>query len=109
MSVASLPPHESRPPTRTMSALVWFFRTLLPVGAFMGAGILLVVGIGLAERLGFLRAPDDSRTAANDGATVYTCPMHPQIRQPGPGRCPICGMALVPAASGAADLDEFSV
>src|SRR4051812_5157816 len=24
----------------------------------------------------------------------YTCPMHPQIRQKGPGSCPICGMAL---------------
>ncbi len=28
--------------------------------------------------------------------TIYTCPMHPQIRQPGPGSCPICGMALEP-------------
>lgn len=29
-------------------------------------------------------------------AQVYTCPMHPQIRQTGPGSCPICGMALEP-------------
>ena len=29
-------------------------------------------------------------------AGVYTCPMHPQIRQPGPGNCPICGMTLEP-------------
>ncbi|MFE0757039.1 copper-transporting P-type ATPase [Inquilinus sp. NPDC058860] len=28
--------------------------------------------------------------------TIYTCPMHPQIRQQGPGTCPICGMALEP-------------
>ncbi|MDO8874880.1 MAG: heavy metal translocating P-type ATPase, partial [Pseudolabrys sp.] len=28
--------------------------------------------------------------------TIYTCPMHPEIRQPGPGACPICGMALEP-------------
>src|SRR6266487_4075186 len=28
--------------------------------------------------------------------TIYTCPMHPQIRQVGPGFCPICGMALEP-------------
>jgi P-type Cu+ transporter len=28
--------------------------------------------------------------------TIYTCPMHPQIRQTGPGSCPICGMALEP-------------
>jgi len=27
---------------------------------------------------------------------IYTCPMHPQIRQVGPGNCPICGMALEP-------------
>ena len=32
--------------------------------------------------------------ASND--TIYTCPMHPQIRQKGPGSCPICGMALEP-------------
>ncbi len=32
---------------------------------------------------------------ANPGA-LYTCPMHPQIRQVGPGSCPICGMALEP-------------
>ena len=31
-----------------------------------------------------------------DGPTIYTCPMHPQIRQPAPGNCPICGMALEP-------------
>src|ERR1700722_1207870 len=28
--------------------------------------------------------------------TIYTCPMHPEIRQVGPGHCPICGMALEP-------------
>ena len=28
--------------------------------------------------------------------TIYTCPMHSEIRQPGPGSCPICGMALEP-------------
>jgi Cu+-exporting ATPase len=35
------------------------------------------------------------KAAAPQGAT-YTCPMHPQIRQVGPGSCPICGMALEP-------------
>lgn len=28
--------------------------------------------------------------------TIYTCPMHPEVRQEGPGACPICGMALEP-------------
>ena len=36
-----------------------------------------------------------------DGA-IYTCPMHPEIRQPGPGSCPICGMALEPEMPSAA-------
>jgi Cu+-exporting ATPase len=38
-----------------------------------------------------------SRTTAPSGKPLeYTCPMHPQIRQTGPGNCPICGMALEP-------------
>src|SRR5882724_8119743 len=37
----------------------------------------------------------EPKTAVPEGA-IYTCPMHPQIRQVGPGICPICGMALEP-------------
>jgi len=33
---------------------------------------------------------------------IYTCPMHPEIRQQGPGSCPICGMALEPEMPSAA-------
>jgi Cu+-exporting ATPase len=33
--------------------------------------------------------------------TIYTCPMHPEIRQVGPGSCPICGMALEPEIASA--------
>lgn len=39
-------------------------------------------------------APKLLETAKPD--TIYTCPMHPEIRQKGPGSCPICGMALEP-------------
>ncbi|KTD42208.1 copper-transporting P-type ATPase [Legionella parisiensis] len=35
---------------------------------------------------------DEPRTVTG----AYTCPMHPEVRQPGPGNCPICGMALEP-------------
>jgi Cu+-exporting ATPase len=34
--------------------------------------------------------------AAAPTGTIYTCPMHPEVRQVGPGSCPICGMALEP-------------
>jgi P-type Cu+ transporter len=33
----------------------------------------------------------------HDAHRIYTCPMHPEVRQHGPGNCPICGMTLVPA------------
>ena len=41
----------------------------------------------------------DAETTAVEpvaAGTIYTCPMHPEIRQEGPGSCPICGMALEP-------------
>ncbi len=51
-------------------------------------------------RTKFLADPDkylnpDSAPSAPKG-TIYTCPMHPEVRQEGPGSCPICGMALEP-------------
>ncbi|SDO31294.1 Cu+-exporting ATPase [Halomonas shengliensis] len=39
---------------------------------------------------------DDSPAEPAPPGTIYTCPMHPEIRQEGPGDCPICGMALEP-------------
>jgi Cu+-exporting ATPase len=39
---------------------------------------------------------DAAPAAPMPASTIYTCPMHSQIRQVGPGTCPICGMALEP-------------
>ena len=41
-------------------------------------------------------APAAVAAPAAPAGTIYTCPMHPQIRQSQPGHCPICGMALEP-------------
>jgi P-type Cu+ transporter len=53
--------------------------------------------------------PGALRLAAQPQGTIYTCPMHPQIRQSAPGACPICGMALEPdlAAGGAGPSPEL--
>ena len=44
-----------------------------------------------------------NHSAVDPGPTkpgaIYTCPMHPEIRQVGPGVCPICGMALEPVTA----------
>jgi len=45
-----------------------------------------------AKYLAKEKAPEPEMPAG----TIYTCPMHPEIRQVGPGTCPICGMALEP-------------
>jgi P-type Cu+ transporter len=45
------------------------------------------------------RASAVAPPAAQSEGTIYTCPMHPEIRQRGPGHCPICGMALEPIAA----------
>lgn len=45
-----------------------------------------------------------------DGDTTWTCSMHPQVRQPNPGLCPICAMDLIPLAAGGEDgLREVNV
>ena len=44
----------------------------------------------------------DAEHPASADAVEYTCPMHPEIRQLGPGTCPICGMALEPVVAGPA-------
>ena len=55
---------------------------------------------GCAEK--FEAAPEDYLAGARPPAAlaahdaIYTCPMHPEIEQVGPGFCPICGMALEP-------------
>jgi Cu+-exporting ATPase len=50
-------------------------------------------------RAGYDGAHDEQTPMVVPGAgeaVEYTCPMHPEIRRPGPGSCPICGMALEP-------------
>ena len=42
-----------------------------------------------------------------DNDAVYTCPMHPEIRQIGPGSCPKCGMTLEPLIGDSEDLTEY--
>ncbi|KAA0068833.1 heavy metal translocating P-type ATPase [Rhodanobacter sp. T12-5] len=48
----------------------------------------------VADPSAYLEARGESPPAPP--GTIYTCPMHPEVRQVGPGHCPICGMALEP-------------
>jgi len=89
----------------------WLGRLISPI-MFLGVGLVLIAALGFAQRMGWVSAGGSSSPAAADAGAeqVFTCPMHPQIRQPTKGRCPICGMELVEATSaGGANIDELSV
>lgn len=88
----------------------WWLRKLVSAAIFGGVGLLLIVTVGAAQRAGWITAGGSSQAENGEAAEViHMCPMHPHIRQPGPGHCSICGMKLVPAAAASTDLDELAV
>ena len=59
-----------------------------------------IVGLAVGWGLGGSDAPSGRAPAAvAEQGETWTCSMHPQIRQPGPGQCPICAMDLIPVAA----------
>jgi uncharacterized membrane protein YraQ (UPF0718 family) len=76
--------------------------------------VLNLVFLALSAALGirFLRSGGPamlramSAPAPAAGPHQYVCPMHPEVRQDGPGRCPKCGMDLVPAEPATLDRDK---
>ncbi len=54
---------------------------------------------------------DDKHTQVvqEDKATVWTCSMHPHIRMDAPGKCPICGMDLIPLNQSTVDIDADAI
>ncbi len=59
-----------------------------------------IVGLAVGWGLGGSDAPSGHAPAAvAEQGETWTCSMHPQIRQPRPGQCPICGMDLIPVAA----------
>ncbi len=85
----SPPAHEPPPPgAGFMNALRWA----------LFAGLLLLAAASVGGYL-LSRRPGGAATARSKQA-VYLCPMHPSYTSDKPGECPICGMALEPAARG---------
>lgn len=59
----------------------------------------LLVGVFIGSRMGSSNAADTDSEIANGGEEkdqIWTCSMHPQIQENGPGQCPLCGMDLIP-------------
>lgn len=51
--------------------------------------------------------PDHEHFHLAEDGTIYTCSMHPQIRQNEPGQCPLCGMALTPVSSNSGNSSPY--
>jgi Cu+-exporting ATPase len=89
----------------------WLARGPKPMGPAPQPVALSGLKRGAASPGGVARPPDT--TAPVRVTNPYTCPMHPEIVQEGPGSCPICGMALEPRGVGPAEgesheLDDMS-
>jgi Cu+-exporting ATPase len=54
----------------------------------------------LTAPLRYLQNEKEPPRKVDQAPNIYTCPMHPEVRQAGPGTCPICGMALEPLVAG---------
>lgn len=73
-----------------------------PYTILVAAGAALLIGLLFGRYLLPNRASTATTVASGETAraeaTTWTCSMHPQILQPEPGKCPICGMDLIPLA-----------
>jgi hypothetical protein len=74
-------------------------------GILIGLGTFgtALLSAAVATRSTEARAPEHSsanNSPLADGGLTYTCPMHPEVVSDKPGRCPKCGMKLVPKSNG---------
>lgn len=66
--------------------------------------ILIIVALAAGVGLGYLlfHQSPKAQVQSSTSKTIYTCSMDPQVRQDHPGKCPICGMDLIPMSGNAA-------
>lgn len=80
-----------------LSKLLQYKFTYLVIGMIIGIIFISLFSGGANDHSSM---PSDASVEEQSSATtIWTCSMHPQIRQPEPGDCPLCGMDLIPANS----------
>ncbi|MGB0430975.1 MAG: efflux RND transporter periplasmic adaptor subunit [Bacteroidia bacterium] len=75
--------------------------SFLLIGLFLG---WIIFGNSNTSQVG-----ENKHTQKADSETIWTCSMHPQIRQSNPGDCPLCGMDLIPLESESNEIDPMAV
>jgi len=89
----------------------WWIKLVVQPLLMLAAGVALIVGLGMAQKLGWISAGGGGNqvAASTKDTRMHICPMMCTPPQVGPGRCPVCAMELVPATSGGGDSDSQSV
>ena len=90
----------------------WWIKLFVQPALLLACGAVLIVGLGVAQRSGFISAGGGgghSQSSAEHADTRYICPMMCTPPQTHPGRCPVCAMELVPATSGGGKTDLRSI
>jgi Cu(I)/Ag(I) efflux system membrane fusion protein len=90
----------------------WWIKLFVQPLLILLAGAGLIVGLGIAQKAGWIAAGGGTAahaTAPDGESTRYICPMMCTPPQAEPGRCPVCAMELVPASSGSGPTDSQSV
>lgn len=100
-ATAAMPTTEKR--RSKLAGVKWLGKSLVHAAILAAVFIGGIALVGVAQRMEWIQSDGemvaDSSDEHDHGAeTIYTCPMHPQIRQDEPGNCPICAMKLVPIA-----------
>lgn len=90
----------------------WWVKSLFNFTLVITAGAMIIAGVGLAQRAGWIQSGHKRETAAAPEASaakdvVYVCPMMcTPTRSPTPGRCSVCGMELAPVSSGVSGAND---
>ncbi|NQV27928.1 MAG: efflux RND transporter periplasmic adaptor subunit, partial [Rhodopirellula sp.] len=85
--------------------------SLLMAVALVGTGLLVGLSLG-GQPVANDRPASEQHSGhipAVETVQIWTCSMHPQIRRDGPGKCPLCGMNLVPVKKSAAGVRTISI
>lgn len=101
--------------SRKRLLLVAIGKFVLRPALFLAVGVLLIVALGLAQKLGWIstgsgQSSETGQHASLSGENVrYICPMMCTPPQNKPGRCPVCAMELVPATSSTSAADDRAI
>ncbi len=93
---------------RRREARRWWVKLFVQPALVLVCGVLVIVALGAAQRMGYISAGgdgsggggDNSHAPVADESVRYICPMMCTPPQNEPGRCPVCAMELVPSSSG---------